>query len=140
MTLLQLLRALWPDHIPQHLVMFDHERAKVRSRAEALQRQDRKRFRKHLIFACVGAASALPIYWWAVIRGVWILLPLYASFMIAHIWYIQHDRALYVRRALRERGFDVCPRCAYDLSALRAETDRCPECGTSRETLASKTC
>ena len=36
------------------------------------------------------------------------------------------------RRAMRERGYDVCVSCGYRLVGLDDDISRCPECGASR--------
>ncbi|MCH7573388.1 MAG: hypothetical protein IH891_10795 [Planctomycetes bacterium] len=40
---------------------------------------------------------------------------------------------------LRQSGYDVCAPCGYWLKGLEDATDRCPECGTKRETLPEPT-
>ena len=50
------------------------------------------------------------------------------------IWSAWIYRALYVkpvRRAMRDRGYDLCVSCGYDLKGI--ESPQCPECGAQRE-------
>ncbi len=43
-----------------------------------------------------------------------------------------------VRRAMRDRGYDVCVNCGYRLQGLGASIANCPECGHPREALPMK--
>ncbi len=44
-----------------------------------------------------------------------------------------HLYAKPVRRAMRDRGYDICVGCGYLLNELPPDVDRCPECGRPRE-------
>jgi DNA-directed RNA polymerase subunit RPC12/RpoP len=43
-----------------------------------------------------------------------------------------------VYRATRKHGYDVCVKCGYWLRGLGDDIERCPECGTRRETMPRK--
>ena len=59
----------------------------------------------------IGAAIVLLLFWvWA----AWVYNFIYAR---------------PVRRAMRERGYDVCVSCGYRLEGLDDDISRCPECG-----------
>jgi hypothetical protein len=45
-------------------------------------------------------------------------------------------RSMYVkpiRMVMREKGYDLCLECGYNLRGLGGEIQRCPECGALRE-------
>lgn len=63
---------------------------------------------------------------------VLILLPL----MVVAIWSFRWVYTRPVRMAMRELGYDVCPRCGYWLRGLDSEVARCPECGAERKAIA----
>ncbi len=90
--------------------------------------------------------------------GIFIFLPdIIDSFLGNHFWYhtvsafiiyiallailfhfMRHFRfAPCVYAELRTRGFDVCPKCGYNLKDLTPEIQTCPECGRQREFLDS---
>ncbi len=51
-------------------------------------------------------------------------------------WVYGHVYVKPVRRALRERGIDLCISCGYDLRGTGEDVGRCPECGAEREVAA----
>jgi len=40
-----------------------------------------------------------------------------------------------IRRAMRDLGYDICVGCGYRLQGLDNTVQRCPECGTPRESM-----
>ena len=72
-----------------------------------------------------GQTTAMTIGVIVVILLVWVLS--------AWVYGIMYTKP--ARRAMRERGMDVCIGCGYLLAELTGKIERCPECGATREPL-----
>lgn len=51
------------------------------------------------------------------------------------VWCAWMYRALYIvpiRKVMREKGYDLCLNCGYDLRGQPDDAQRCPECGAER--------
>ena len=77
------------------------------------------------VFASVGLQPA------RVISGVVIVIGV----SLAAAWLYRYIYVTPVRMAMRDLGYDICIGCGHRLQGLPESSDKCPECGESREPL-----
>ena len=81
------------------------------------------------VLGWLGLASQTPAHTWAFVIVSFLAWP-YSAWMC---------RTLYikpVRRAMRDHGYALCIDCGYELRGLGDEITKCPECGTTRESVS----
>lgn len=136
------LRWLIFDYVDPTLELSRDERRAVRRDALRLSRPS-------TLGICILLLVVLPlvaIYTWAVVHyagrfvyAVWpqgaILLRVLVVYLAVWIVIAAFGRWLYrphVFRALCAHGHRVCLGCGYPMRGLGADSERCPECGTTR--------
>jgi ssDNA-binding Zn-finger/Zn-ribbon topoisomerase 1 len=141
-----ILHWLSPWRIPSHLPIDQVMRKRIVQRARILERTS-PHWRANAMFD-------------SLLMGGWLLLMFTASPLLRHFgldwmtlltlpllfggifvisWLVIRARgSMACNQALREYGFDVCPRCEYWLRGLHEDVRQCPECGAAREPLTEK--
>jgi ssDNA-binding Zn-finger/Zn-ribbon topoisomerase 1 len=139
------LRWLLLDYIDPQLGLSRAQRYRVMSMAHPMSILKKPRVRYHSVWfniAGIFAPTILsfgPIILWLYLGTpggiLWasLLLPLTVGMgWVVTAWIGRYTWRPNVAAALREIGYDVCPRCGYWLRGLDETCARCPECGEAR--------
>lgn len=124
-----------------HIVLSDVQRAKVHKRVAELNAM---RPWSNLIGLIPGLLPLLMIPVWMRWARFW-SVPWRFAFELAFalcsvalvFWIIRRRYQRHAYRAVRELGFDICPRCGYTLRGLGDDVQHCPECGSEREVVST---
>lgn len=143
------LRWLWLDHFPAELDLTDEQKRSARSRASL----HRKREPNYRGAGRRYALTFLPIFLFAFAlyylwlqhlietRRVGTQSPLIVGLVCCALMYapmafaLHRTRTPFIRRALRDMGYEICEHCGYWLRGLGDDVHQCPECGATREAL-----
>lgn len=149
-------RWLFLDFVPPEIPLSTRERREVRRRAQKLLKEMAAR---HPFNPFVVLRSWLPLI--AVLLAIlsptvllfaqhWVNMAVFNdptpsmsvmlaefAFMAVLMWVISSFVGAllwrpHVLEAVREQGFELCPKCGYWLRDLPDETTKCPECGAKR--------
>lgn len=132
------LRWLVFDQFPPELGLTRQERAQA-ARLANLHRKREPRYRgahKMFLFAFLPfAALGIALMLAAIFRvlgspGFWPVV--YVVIYPALAWALYRSRLPFVRRALRDMGYELCEECGYWLRGLGDKAANCPECGAAR--------
>jgi hypothetical protein len=138
------LRWLWFDQIPPELALTREQKQSARKRA-SLHRKREPNYRGSqrrytLIFLPIFVVGFVAYWMWLdhqiqtrrlnpITSGVLLMLLTYGAIAFS----MHRTRTPFIRRALRDMGYDICEGCGYWLRGLGDDVQHCPECGAARE-------
>ena len=140
------VRWLWFDHFPPELDLTNEQKRSVRARA-SLHRKREPNYRgagRRYAFVVLPLflVAFASYYLWLdhLIRSRTtntqspFIVGLLPSVIVYGIiaFALHRTRTPFVRRALRDAGYEICEPCGYWLRGLGNDVEQCPECGAKR--------
>ena len=140
------VRWLWFDHFPPELDLTREQRRLASIRASQHRKQEpnyRGAQRRYTLYFFVIFAVGFVAYWLWIdkliqTRRMNFLTPSVVFMVMTYgimAFGMHRTRTPFIRRALRDMGYDICENCGYWLRGLGEDAKQCPECGANREAM-----